>query len=135
MTFWDGSRQSRLIGALKVCVYSDIVMQNFFIPIHIEGVLIHELTHANQECRGFAIKSCLANLKAEMEAYYSEGSCGEGMEPNAAAVDCLFSALRSSCPNYCKPLEHWQIEAAISWFLHRSDQTNLCDFGPGRGVL
>jgi len=58
-------------------------------PSEFKKTLLHELTHALQDCKGGEV-DCKESLKREMEAYKAEGSCSD-------FSSCLEAAIRSSC--------------------------------------
>ena len=125
----------RIVGQITLCLPDFDYPQHIFDDTYLDA-LHHELIHANQRCRGFGYRSCSDNLKTEMEAYYCAGQCGQDMWIGTAAWDCLERAIESSCPKPCQTLTEADIVDSITRFLHRAaDQTNMCDFGPGRQVL
>ena len=102
----------------------------------------HELIHANQACwrniTGDQIDfeengkwDCFGSIANEMEAYFCDDSCGQGMASSVAAKDCFIRALDSACINcYVGELTYDVIRKALGKFVIHHINGSHCRF-PG----
>ena len=87
---------------IKVCwnIFRDTKYPDGYDQNSLQRTLAHELTHALQHCRsrssGENPKSCIDNIKWEIEARKCSGEC-DGLP----FEDCLNRALWSSCGKWC----------------------------------
>lgn len=122
------NKKPRHIGVIEIC-YNQFPSDEAGFDFFFDNTVVHELIHANQDCGGFlADRDCLTVLKAEMEAYFCDNSCGQ--EGGNEAYSCLQSAISSACPSHCRDLSDWTILAATRWFNDRLATKTLCKFDP-----
>jgi hypothetical protein len=105
------------IGSIRVCA-------NNIQTADILPYLVHEMTHAAQQCQGYDLESCTGLLRAEMEAYHCQGRCNNARE-------CLREAVKSGCkPGLCSGISDSTISELTNWY--ENNLVNLCSFPSNR---